>query len=133
LLLTLALPAAAQDGPRVDIRLMVSHVTSEPGPIDPRGAKLHALLRKQVRYESLQVLKTRNLDLGLQEIGSMKLPNGRMVRVRPLDVGKQGVLIAVDIEGSMQTDLRVPNRKVVVLGGQPYQGGRLVISLEPDY
>jgi hypothetical protein len=33
----------------------------------------------------------------------------------------------------MKTDLRVPNHKLVVIGGQPYEGGRLVITLEPEY
>lgn len=113
--------------------MMVSHLSPEPGPIDPRGAELHRRLRNEIRYESLQVLEERRLDLAMDEIGTMQLPTGRRLRVRPMDVGKQGVLVAVDVEGSMKTDLRVPNHKFVVIGGQPYEGGRLVITLEPDY
>jgi hypothetical protein len=113
---------------------MVSHVSPEPGTIDPRGAELDRHLRQEIRYQSLRVLEVRRLALRLDEIGSVKLPTGRRVRLRPLDVGAGGVLVAVDVEGSMKTDLRIPNGKLAVLGpGEPYQGGRLVISLEPHF
>ena len=138
----LAAPAGAQQlrdpgvGRRtgaIGFQMTVSHVSPNPGPIDPRGAALHRRLKDEIRYESLRVLEQRRLDLAMDEIGTMQLPTGRRLRVRPLDVGKQGVLVAVDLEGSMKTDLRVPNHKLVVIGGQPYEGGRLVITLEPEY
>ena len=113
--------------------MMVSHVSQTPGPIDPRGEALHAVLKREIRYESLKVLDTQVLALQLNDIGTMKLPTGRRVRLRPMDLGEDGVLVAVEIEGSTQADLRVPNRRIVVIGGQPYEGGRLVISLEPRY
>jgi hypothetical protein len=117
----------------IGFQMTVSHVSPNPGPIDPRGAALHRRLKDEIRYESLRVLEQRRLDLAMDEIGTLQLPTGRRLRVRPLDVGKQGVLVAVDLEGSMKTDLRVPNHKLVVIGGQPYEGGRLVITLEPEY
>ncbi len=140
--LCLAAPAVSQQlrdpGPgrrpgAIGFQMTVSHVSPSPGPIDPRGAELHRRLKNEIRYESLRVLEQRRLDLGVDEIGTMLLPSGRRLRVRPLDVGKQGVLVAVDVEGSMKTDLRVPNHKLVVIGGQPWEGGRLVITLEPEY
>ena len=130
ILLTAAV-ASAQD--KVAFHMMVSHVSQTPGPIDPRGEVLHRVLKSEIRYESLKVLDTQVLSLRLNDIGSMKLPTGRRVRLRPMDLGEDGVLVAVEIEGSTQADLRVPNRRIVVIGGQPYQGGRLVISLEPRY
>jgi hypothetical protein len=131
LLLLPAGVAFAQD--KVAFHLMVSHVSQTAGPIDPRGEALHAVLKREIRYESLKVLDTQVLALQLNDIGTMKLPTGRRVRLRPMDLGEDGVLVAVEIEGSTQADLRVPNRRIVVIGGQPYQGGRLVISLEPRY
>jgi hypothetical protein len=118
---------------KVVFHLMVSHVSQTPGPIDPRAEALDAVLKREIRYESLKVLDTQVLSLQLNDIGTVKLPTGRRVRVRPMDLGEEGVLVAVEIEGSTQADLRVPNRRIVVIGGQPYQGGRLVISLEPRY
>jgi hypothetical protein len=130
----LLLPAgAAFAQEKVAFHLMVSHVSQTPGTIDPRGQALHAVLKREIRYESLKVLDTQVLALQLNDIGTMKLPTGRRVRLRPMDLGEDGVLVAVEIEGSTQADLRVPNRRIVVIGGQPYQDGRLVISLEPRY
>ena len=123
--------AFAQD--KVAFHVMVSHVSQTPGSIDPRGEVLHAVLKREIRYESLKVLDTQVLMLQLNDIGSVKLPTGRRVRLRPMHIGENGVLVAVEIEGSTQADLRVPNRRIVVIGGQRYEGGRLVISLEPRY
>ena len=100
---------------------------------DPGPARRPGTVIWKPMVPGLRVLEQRRLDLAVDEIGTMQLPTGRRLRVRPLDVGKQGVLVAVDVEGSMKTDLRVPNHKLVVIGGQPYEGGRLVITLEPEY
>lgn len=133
LLLLGAAGSHAQAPTRVGFHVMVSHVTQQPGSVDPRAAALHEVLRKDIRYESLTVIESRVLQLRLDDIGTLKLPTGRTVRLRPMDLGSEGVLVAVEVEGSTKVDLRVPNRRIVVIGGQPYQGGRLVISLEPRY
>ena len=129
----MALPGVAHAQGKVAFHLMVSHVSKSPGSIDPRGEALHRVLQHEIRYESLKVLDTQVLTLGMNEIGTMKLPTGRAVRLRPMDVRDDGVLVAVEVEGGTEADLRVPNRRIVVIGGQPYEGGRLVISLEPRY
>ena len=112
---------------------MVTHLLPEQGQIDPRGEQVHRSLHREFRYGSLSVLESRMLKLGLDEIGSLRLPTGRSVRVRPLDVNPSGVLIAVDVEGSLKTDLRVPNERLVVIGAHAFQNGKLVISLQPRY
>jgi hypothetical protein len=123
----------AQEKGSIHFEMIVSHVSPEPGSIDPRAEELHRQIKGEIRYRSLRVIELRTFDLDLDEVGSLELPTGRKVRVRPLAVAESGVLVAVDIEGSMKTDLRVPNRRIVVIGGQPHEGGRLVISLEPRY
>ena len=60
----------------------------------------------------------------------MRLPSGKRLRVRPLQVGERGVLVAVAIEDTLQTDLRIRNGHLVVIGAEPYEEGKLVISLE---
>lgn len=131
-LLLASIPADAQN-PRIRFDLMVSHVSPKPGPIDPAGRELDRRLRDQLRYESLEVLQQEKLRLALDEIGTVRLPTGRSLRLRPLDLGEAGVLVAVDLEGSTQMDLRVPNGKLVIIGGQPYEDGKLVITLQPAY
>ena len=123
--------AAAQE--RIDIDVIVSHISGLPGKIDPRGRRVHEKLRSQIRYESLRVLQQRRLDLRIDQVGSMDLPNSRKLRLRPMDVGERGVLLAVEVEGSLDSDLRIPNHHLVVLGTEAFEEGKLVISLEPSW
>jgi hypothetical protein len=132
-LLLAAGPASAQTVTRIAMDVMVSHISNRPGDVDPAGRKLDRKLRDQFRYESLRVLENRRLSLKLDEVGSVRLPSGKRLRVRPLQVSQRGVLVAVTIEGILQTDLRIRNGHLVVIGAEPYEDGRLVISLEPHF
>ena len=125
--------AAKAQEQRIDVELMVSHVSSTGGEIDPRARKLHQKLQGEFRYESLRVLQIRRLRLALNEVGSVGLPNGKTVRVRPLQVGEGGVLLAVDVEGAARMDLKVRKGHLVVIGAERYQDGKLVVSLEPSW
>ncbi len=125
--------AAKAQEQRIDVELMVSHVSSAAGEIDPRGRKLHQKLQGEFRYESLRVLQVRGLQLGLNEVGRVGLPNGKSVRVQPLQVSGRGVLLAVDVEGAARMDLKVRKGHLVVIGAERYQDGKLVISLEPRW
>jgi hypothetical protein len=123
----------AQVAPSVGVLLTVSHASPKPGPIDPDAAEIHRQLRHEFRYESLRVIERRHVILRMQELGGIDLPTGKRVELRPLSLTPSGVLIAVEIEGTLQTDLRVPNRKQVVIGVDRYQDGKLILTLQPDY
>ncbi len=126
--------ASAQQGPqRVTVEIMVTEVSPAEGPIDPRARRLDEHLRKDFKYRSLKVLEARRMELEIDEVGSLKLPNGRWVRVRPLDLGKSGVLMAVDVEGAVMSDLRIRNEQLVVIGAERHGDGKLVISLVPHF
>jgi hypothetical protein len=135
LLCLLAAPAAAQQAETqvVGLRILVTHASSRPGPIDPSAMELHRQLQRDFRYESLRVLENRRLMLSMDEIGKMKLPNGRWVRVRPLNRAGERLLMAVEVEGSLNTDLRLVNHRRVSIGSHRYKGGTLVITFEPDF
>jgi hypothetical protein len=132
-LAALAGPAFAQGARMVGFEIMVTHVSQAPGPIDPRGQALHNQLRRDFRYGSLKVLERRNLRVGLDEIGQMQLPNGRWMRVRPLNVARDRLLVSVEVEGSVATDLRLANHRMVSIGSHRYKDGTLVITLQPDF
>ena len=117
----------------VGLSLTVSHASPTPGPIDPGAAEIHRQLRHLFRYESLHVIEQRHVKLRMQELGGIDLPTGKRVEFRPLSVTSSGVLIAVEIPGTLQTDVRVPNRKHVVIGVDRYQDGKLILTLQPDY
>lgn len=120
--------------PVVRATLMVTHLSNEGNEIDPRARELDARLRRQnIRFPSARVLEVRNVRLRLDQTETINLPGGRFARFQPIHIGEQGVLIAVDVEDAVKMDVRVrPGRMVVVDGGR-YDGGKLVISIQPDY
>lgn len=132
LALALAGGAAAQ-AQTVEVEVMVSHISDGPGGIDARGQALHEKLKGQFRYQSLKVLQTRKLRLALDEVGSVALPNGKQVRVRPLSFDGGSALLAVDVGGSVKTDLKVRKGHLVVIGAEREGDGKLVVSLVPNW
>jgi hypothetical protein len=48
-------------------------------------------------------------------------------------IDERGALLAVDLEGSTKADLRVKPGHLIVIGAQGYQGGKLVISMLPEF
>ena len=53
-------------------------------------------------------------------------------RFRPIDAGDRGVLVAVDWRKTARGDFRLPRGKPLILGGQPYEDGQLVVILEAE-
>ena len=122
--------SAAFAEPAADLLVMVVQTSNEPGSIDPLASRLHAELRDQFRYESLRVVASRELRLDLNQSGGLTLPNGRELRVTPMLIDDKGALLAVDLRGLVQTDLRLAPGRLVVIGAEAYEGGRLVVTLE---
>lgn len=131
-------PASAQSAQApaegvIRLEVMVSQISDEPGPIDARASRLDAQLRQQFRYQSLRVVDTQTLDLALDQTGSVSLPGGTTLRLKPIVRDARGALVAVDLPGVIQMDMRVRSGQLVVLGAQRYGDGKLVISLEPRF
>jgi hypothetical protein len=126
------LPAAAQQAARaIGFSLTVFHASPKPGPIDPAAEQLHESLR-DFNFRSLRVSETRRFELRPGEIGALSLPSGKRVQIQPLHMGHGAVLLAVDIENTLHTDIRIPDHKPVVIGVGSYDGGKLILTVEPD-
>ncbi len=125
--------AWSQSERRFTVQVTVAEISEAQGKVDPRAKRLDANLRKKFRYNSLRVLQERRLQLQMDEVGSVELPNGRMFRVRPLNLGDRGLLMAVGWEGEVMMDMRAPSRHLLVIGGPSHGDGQLVISIEPEY
>jgi hypothetical protein len=118
---------------RVPVNVMVVQTSNQKGEVDPRAQDLHEKLKKQLRYKSMRVIQEQRVDLELNQVGTVDLPDGRTVRMRPLHKGAKGVLMAVDVQGAVKLDARAPNHHKVVIGAGEYQNGNLAVSIEPDY
>ena len=126
-------PAWSQGERRFTVKVTVAEISNAEGKIDKRAKRLDLNLRKKFKYNSLKVIKERRLTLELDEVGSVKLPNGQMFRVRPLDLGDRGLLMAVGWEGEVMMDMRAPNNHLLVIGGPTHGDSQLVVSIEPQY
>ena len=126
--------AGEPKGPKgIALEVLVAYVSDEAGGVDPQAAELDSKLAGQIRYTTLRVLDQRRLDLPLGVVQSVPLPNGRLLNVRAFQLASRGVLLGVTVKGTLQTDLRVPNGHLVVIGAERYQAGQLVISLKPAW
>ena len=131
----LAGPAAAEDPRPITFEVTVVHVSGGKGGIQAtdRARRVDRILGKKLKYESLRVLDFKRREVPLNQIGTVKLPNEKRFRFRPMDLSDEGVLVAVDVEKSPQGDFRIPSRKPVFIGAQRYQDGDLWVVLEPDF
>lgn len=127
-------PAAPADAPKppAQFEVTVLRASQEPGGIDPDAQRLNKLLAKRgFSFGSLRVVGRSRATLKLGEIGGAMTPNGREFRFRPLDRNDSGFLVAVDW-GTTRGDFRMERKVPLILGGQPHDGGQLVVVLELD-
>ena len=118
--------------PRLHFAVTVLHASPSAGGIDPGAERFDRLLRETVRYESLRVVKAKQRRVELNEIERVALPTGQDFRFRPIDAGEKGVLVAIDWRTTARGDFRLPRGKPLILGGQPYEDGQLVVILEAE-
>ena len=112
---------------------MIVHTSEGDGGVDPRARELDEKLKKQLRYKSMRVLQEQRVDLEMNQVGTVELPDGRKMRMRPLHKGAKGVLMAVDVPGAVKFDARARNHHKVVIGAGEYEDGNLAVAIEPDY
>jgi hypothetical protein len=125
------IPSKAEK-PRLNFQVTVLHASPAPGGVGPGAERFDRLLRDTVRYESLSVVKTKQRRVDLNEIERVALPTGQDFRFRPIDASDRGVLVSVDWRKTARGDFRLPRGKPLILGGQPYENGQLVVILEAE-
>jgi hypothetical protein len=118
--------------PRLQFEVTVLHASPSPGGVGPGAERFDRLLRETVRYESLRVVKAKQRRVELNEIERVALPTGQDFRFRPIDAGDRGVLVSIDWKKTARGDFRLPRGKPLILGGQPYENGQLVVILEAE-
>jgi hypothetical protein len=126
------LPAQPRND-RVPVNVLIVQTSNKKGEVDPRALELHEKLKKQLRYKSMRVIQQERVDLEMNQVGTVALPDGRKLRMRPMHKGSKGVLMAVDVQGAVKLDARAPNHHKVVIGAGEYEDGNLAVSIEPDY
>lgn len=126
---------AAAEEPREEwpLNVIILQTSNEEGEVDPRAREIDEKLKRKIRYNSLRVLSEERVNLHADEVGTIELPDGRAVRVQPVHKGKKGLLMGIDVEGSVKLDARARKGHHLLIGAGEYQDGNLAVSIEPDY
>ena len=122
--------AGAESSPVFELEVVVARLTAEHDKVDKRAARLHAVLKSQFRYEGIRVLETRQVSLVVDDVWDLNLPTRRRLRIRPLVVEATSALISVEISGLVQSDLRIKEGQLVIIGAEKYRDGKLIIALQ---
>lgn len=124
--LLVAAPAAAES---VRVSVVVSHASSEKGPMEQPN-----LLPPGFNFQSHRVLQSTSLDLAMGQTGTVRLPNGKSVTLRPTELRENDLMMHVEVEGATRSDLRMRNgKRVTIRHPEPYQGGNLLVHLEASF
>ena len=82
--------SAQSPADRVPVNVMIVQTSNTKGEVDPRALELHEKLRNQLRYRSMRVIQEQRVDLEMNQVGTVDLPDGRKVRMRPLPATRIG-------------------------------------------
>ncbi len=125
--------ASAQEAEQIPVKILVTHVSNEDKGVEPEGKGLLDTFRKnQIIFNSVKVISKKRVVLGLDQVHTIPLPNGRKARIQAISRRKNSALMAVDVEGSVKVDARVRRNKPFIIRAGRHNGGNLVIQLELD-
>jgi hypothetical protein len=134
--LTLAAAGAAlaqAEGTKILFDLQVVKGSNEivPARQDPACDELKRRLPMQ--FSSLEMLAQQRLDLGFGEAGSVRLPSGRPVTLLPISIVRGLLHVHFRMDGLVDTRLQMRSGRPVIVGGESYEQGQIIIMLTPSY
>jgi hypothetical protein len=121
--------AHAQD--RVQFEVMVAQAFDREGSIDPSCQELSK--RLPMRYGTIRMVRHRNFDLDLGKAATVQLPSGRLLSFLPIQVINRRLHLQYRMSNVVNTRLQLVSGKPVILGGEPFDGGFLIVQLTPSF
>ena len=134
-------PAAAPGKPELEqafaAEVLILHATNEKKGIDPRIGKLPELAKSPFsNYDSYELVDRARLPLKKDEPDNLKLPNGRTLQVRLLEVPqKDSVRLSASInrpsgkEFLPLLEVKAHVGQAFIVAGQSYKKGILVLVI----
>ena len=136
LALTVSLLAAgvaqAQSEPiAFDVQVVHGSNHEGEGVIDPTCNEIKQ--RLPVQFDSLQMVTHRQLKLNFGEYGRVDLPTGRNFTLMPISIVRDRLHVHFQIKDLVDTRLQLRSGRPVILGGQAWDDGKLIIMLKPAF
>ena len=128
---------AQQPQPQVIVLQIESVLAADTNQgIDPHLGVMGPRLKKMFNYTTYELVSVQN---GRAEMGKMiefTMPGGRILHIEPQSV--DGNMIAMEVllfqgeKPMLTTDLKLPNKGRLIVGGPHYEQGALIISIGAD-
>ncbi len=133
LLTCLMMSASAFAGEGISLNVQVVYASSGKVFVDPALVTLKKKLSRLFNYSSYETV-TENHRLAVRgETAEFSLPGGRMMKIVPLETGKNSARLNVQIfihnRGYLNTVLRMRRGSLMMVGGPSYQNGVLIIVI----
>jgi len=124
--------AQAEGAVPVTFDVQVVHGSNDEEAVaDPRCDQIRQNL--PIPFKSLAEVQRKQLNVSLGQAGSLKLPSGRQIRLIPITIIDNRLHVLLKMEGLVESQLRLSSGRAVIVGGEPFQNGRIIIKLTPSF
>lgn len=120
-------PARADGTARLDVRII--HATKGDPYVHPSLQDLAQHFRRFGGYDRFTLVGRQSMSLGMEQTGSMSLPNGKSLQLIYRGTSKEYVKLRF-IMGDLQMNIRVHEGGVFFHGGTQFGGGALIIAVK---
>jgi hypothetical protein len=127
----LADPLWADNNTEIVVKAVLASQGSEY--MDPRLSSLTEELQSVFRYSSYRLLSENRLRLAMRETGKVSLPEGRVLKITPLQIAGNRVELQLVIlkkkKEIFQTVSQLLNKGSIIVGGPKYKDGYLLFNI----
>ncbi|SRR5579885_132818 len=101
--------------------------------VDPQLGPMGTRLRKLFHYTTYHLVSTESRRTEMGKVIEFSMPGGRILHIQPREI--DGNMIAMEVllfDGEkplLTTDLKLPNKGRLIVGGPHYEQGALIISI----
>ena len=128
----LALADGSAEAARVSFDVQVVHGSNKgEAKSDPRCEQIKHNL--PIQFKSLSEVQRKRLKSRLGQPSALKLPSGRQIRLVPISIIDNRLHVLLKMEGLVESQLRLSSGRAVIVGGEPYDDGRIIIKLTPQF
>jgi hypothetical protein len=137
LLCAFALPGLAtaqQARPQIVIVQVDSVLAADTNEgVDPQLGPMGPRLRKMFKYTTYQLVSEQNGRIEMGKMIEFSMPGGRILHIEPHSV--DGNMIAMEVllfqgeKPMLTTDLKLPEKGSLIVGGPHYEQGELIITI----
>lgn len=120
-------PVQADDKARLDVRII--HATRGEPYVHPSLQDLAQHFKRFGGYDRFTMVGRQNMELVMEQTGSMQMPNGKKVELIYRGTSKDYVKLRF-VMGDLQMNIRVHEGGVFFHGGTQFGGGALIIAVK---